>query len=107
MRNARRREVSVHSHERLTKHLYVPILFMMVSTQHIQPLNRIPGAMSAKVALLTERRLEELDRLRGMGMEMASKLSTAADALPLAQHYSRLTGRYGYISQLDRIIRAV
>ncbi len=63
--------------------------------------------MSAEVALLTERRLEELDRLRDLGIEMAGKLSTAADALPLAQHYSRLTGRYGYISELDRIIRAV
>jgi hypothetical protein len=63
--------------------------------------------MSAEIALLTERRLEELDRLRDLGIEMAGKLSTAADALPLAQHYSRLTGRYGYISELDRIIRAV
>jgi hypothetical protein len=63
--------------------------------------------MSAEVALLTERRLEELDRLRDIGMEMAGKLSRAADALPLAQHYSRLTGRYGFISELDRIIRAI
>ena len=63
--------------------------------------------MSAEVALLTERRLEELDRLRDIGMGMAEKLSSAAEALPLAQHYSRLTGRYGYISELDRIIRAI
>jgi hypothetical protein len=63
--------------------------------------------MSAEVALLTGRPLEELDRLRDIGMEMAGKLSRAADVLPLAQHYSRLTGRYGYISELDRIIRAI
>ena len=79
----------------------------MVLATHPSPQNRIAGLMSAEVALLTERRLEELDRLRDIGMEMASKLSTAADALPLAQHYSRLTGRYGFISELDRIIRAI
>jgi hypothetical protein len=79
----------------------------MVLAPYASPQNRIAGAMSAEVALLTERRLEELDRLRDIGIEMAGKLSAAADALPLAQHYSRLTGRYGYISELDRIIRAV
>jgi len=79
----------------------------MVLTTHTSPQNRIAGLMSAEVALLTERRLEELERLRCIGMEMAEKLSTAADALPLAQHYSRLTGRYGFISELDRIIRAI
>ncbi len=79
----------------------------MVLAPHTSPLDRIPGAMSAEIALLTERRLEELDRLRDIGMDMAGKLSRAAYTLPLAQHYSRLTGRYGYISELDRIIRAV
>src|SRR5882757_3190540 len=79
----------------------------MVLAPYTPPINRYAASMSAEVALLTERRLEELDRLRCLGIEMAGKLSTAADALPLAQHYSRLTGRYGFISELDRIIRAI
>jgi len=59
------------------------------------------------VSAMVLRQLEELGRLRAIGMENIRALDRAADGLPPDEAIRRLSGRHGMICEFDRAARAV
>jgi len=60
-----------------------------------------------EIAALTRLRLDELDRLRGMGMAWMEMLNASLDLVPADRQWEVLLGRNGQAVQFDRICRAV
>ena len=81
--------------------------------QTIAPLAGTPGApppVMVEVTALTRLRLDELDRLRGIGMEKAMELRSARDVAmpsPLLTPEQRFQLHMRYVDKFDRIGRAV
>src|SRR5580700_11777674 len=73
-------------------------------------IDRAPPPMMVEVTALTRQRLDELDRLRGIGMEKAMGLRSARDGLlpsPLLTPEQRFQLHIRYVDRFDRIGRAV
>jgi len=91
---------------RLTRTLYVPICPVMRTAS---PTARIAGRPEdgALVALLTKRRIKELDRLRDLGFKQIDRLNEAADSMPRAAVYERMLGAKGQVMEFERLGRAI
>ncbi len=78
---------------------------MTVSTDHSPP----DGAqrVTIDVSALTARQLDELGRLRAVGMEKTRQLGGAMDGLSPQEVTQRLCGRHGLVGEFDRVARAV
>jgi hypothetical protein len=69
-----------------------------------------PPPVMVEVTALTRLRLDELDRLRGIGMEKAMELRSARDGLmpsPLLTPEQRFQVHMRYVDKFDRVGRAV
>jgi len=61
----------------------------------------------AVLALLTKRRLKELDRLRDLGFKQIDRLNEAADSMPRAAVFERMLGGKGQVMEYERLARAI
>jgi len=61
----------------------------------------------ALLALLTKRRLKELDRLRDLGFKQIGRLNEAADSMPRAAVFERMLGSKGQVMEFERLARAI
>jgi hypothetical protein len=61
----------------------------------------------ALVALLTKRRLKELDRLRDLGFKQIDRLTEAADSMPREAVFERMLGGKGQVMEFERVARAI
>jgi hypothetical protein len=61
----------------------------------------------AFVALLTKRRLKELDRLRDLGFKQIDRLTEAADSMPREAVFERMLGGKGQVMEFERVARAI
>ena len=61
----------------------------------------------ADVALLTKRRLKELDRLRDLGFLQVDRLTREAEAVPQGEVFKALMGPKGGIADFDKLARAI
>ena len=61
----------------------------------------------ALVALLTKRRIKELDRLRDLGFKQIERLNEAADSMPREAVFERMLGAKGDVMEFERLARAI
>jgi pyruvate/2-oxoglutarate dehydrogenase complex dihydrolipoamide acyltransferase (E2) component len=71
------------------------------------PAGRLEGGPEPELVALTKRRLGELDRLIGIGMDKAVRLGQIGKGLPLDQELKLLVGRKGSLAEFERVSRAV
>ena len=72
-----------------------------------QPPSGDARTVTIDVSALTARQLDELGRLRTVGMEKTRQLGGAMEGLSPRETAQRLSGRHGLIGEFDRIARAV
>ncbi len=80
---------------------------MFSSAQHSTTNNRPPDVEMAALAVLTKRRLAELDRLRDLGLKQAERVTATYKVLSPEHEFKLLTGSNGSILAYERIVRAV
>jgi hypothetical protein len=78
-----------------------------VSLKRAIPAGRLEGGPEPELVALTKRRLGELDRLIGIGMDKAVRLGQIGKGLPLDQELKLLVGRKGSLAEFERVSRAV
>src|SRR6266702_6963330 len=61
----------------------------------------------ALLALLTKRRLKELDRLRDFGFKQIERFNAAADSVPVAVLFDRMLGAKGQVMEFERLARTI
>jgi len=66
-----------------------------------------PALDAAGIAHLTQARLRELDRLRGVAFLQIEKLADACEKLPREQVFSALLGSKGQVMEVDRLTRSI
>jgi len=80
---------------------------MFSNAQHQTPTDGPSEAETAALAVLTRRRLAELDRLRDLGLKQAQRVTAVSKVLSPEHEFKLLTGANGSVLAYERIVRAV